>query len=204
MICQEGLTQKRFFFSPSCTSAIAAAGTRIFRADSGSSCHRNRLNESEMIGAQDTSALHATCLPLLTPSVSLALWASTSPQALLLTRMAHHAMGLRVLVGHSCDRARAVLEHIADTSAERRQTHPPIQRYDAFTWSQDLDGIEVELLQFGDALHQGRHTQQQRYERLTITRRSPTITLEEDVGTQLRQHLSGITVAHRREPERNI
>src|SRR5215471_16300169 len=39
-----------------------------------------------------------------------------------------------------------------------RQTHPPIQRHDACTWSQDLDRIEVKLLQFGDALHQGRDT----------------------------------------------
>ena len=46
-----------------------------------------------------------------------------------------------------------VLEHVADTSAERRETHPPIQCNDTFTWAQDLDGIEVELLQFGDALH---------------------------------------------------
>jgi hypothetical protein len=30
-----------------------------------------------------------------------------------------------------------------------------------FTWGQDLDGIEVELLQFGHALHHGRHTSPQ-------------------------------------------
>src|SRR4029450_4061943 len=97
-----------------------------------------------------------------------------------------------------------VLDHVEYPSAERRETHPPVQRYDAFTWSQDLDWIEVELLQLGDTLHQGRDTQQQRYERLTIARRSPTIAVEEDVGAQLRQHLSGITVAHGRQTECDV
>jgi hypothetical protein len=66
-------------------------------------------------------------------------------------------------------------------SAERRKTHSPIQRHDAFTWGQDLDGIEVKLLQFGDALHQCRDTKQQRYQRLTIARGSSTIAIEEDI-----------------------
>lgn len=48
-----------------------------------------------------------------------------------------------------------VLVHVAYPSAERREAHPPIKRNNPFTWGQDLDGIEVELLQFGDALHQG-------------------------------------------------
>ena len=39
----------------------------------------------------------------------------------------------------------------------RIEAHPSIKRDDAFTWYQNLDGIEVELLQFGDILHQGRH-----------------------------------------------
>src|SRR5215471_15294336 len=52
-----------------------------------------------------------------------------------------------------------VVRHVADISTERRQMHPPIQRHDPFAWGQDLDGIEVELLQFGNALHQGRNTQ---------------------------------------------
>src|SRR5207245_7819983 len=49
---------------------------------------------------------------------------------------------------------------------------------DTCNWGQDLDGIEVELLQFGDALHQSRDTEQQREQRLTIARWSPTIALE--------------------------
>src|SRR5262249_33138464 len=93
---------------------------------------------------------------------------------------------------------------VAYSSAERRETHPPIQRHDPFTWDQDLNWIEVELLQFGDALHQGRDTEQQRYERLTIARGSPTIAIEEDVSVQLRQHLSGIAVAHGRQTEGDV
>ena len=46
-----------------------------------------------------------------------------------------------------------ILDHVAYPSAERRETHPSIQRYDPCAWGQDLDGIEVEILQFGDALH---------------------------------------------------
>src|SRR5262245_47260545 len=42
----------------------------------------------------------------------------------------------------------------ANHSAERRETQPRIKRHDACTWGQDLDWIEVELLQFGDALRQ--------------------------------------------------
>ena len=52
------------------------------------------------------------------------------------------------------------LKIVCSSLARRRETHPPIKRHDAFTWDQDLDWIEVELLQFGDALHQGRDTEQ--------------------------------------------
>src|SRR4029453_12302466 len=71
---------------------------------------------------------------------------------------------------------------IAYTSAERCETHPPIQCHNAFTWGQDLDWVEVELLQFRDALHQGRDTEKQRYQRLTVARGSTTIALEQDIS----------------------
>src|SRR5262245_59996478 len=73
--------------------------------------------------------------------------------------------------------------HTAYTSAERRETHPPLKRYNAFTWGQDLDWVEVEPLQFGDALHQGRDTEQQRYQCLTVARGSTTIAFEQDISS---------------------
>ena len=90
------------------------------------------------------------------------------------------------------------------TPAERRETHTPIQGNDPIPGSQDLDGIEVELLQLGDTLHQGRDTEHQRNQRHTVTRGNPTIAIEENVGAQLREHLRGIAVAHGRQVERHV
>src|SRR5437763_12270974 len=89
-------------------------------------------------------------------------------------------------------------------SIERRETPPPINGNHPVAWGQDLHWIEVELLQFGEALHYCRHTQQQGKQRLTIAWRGTTIAIEQDVGTELRHHCSGINVAYRGETKRHV